>query len=232
MTSLLKQVLEVQILLVSHILQTVLAVNLCTGLVELVAHGKVLEGSGQSGCFTLVSLLLLDPSDVQDLKDDDYPEDDPNDQNTLESIDLIICQYFLYDTDDEETYVLRCKLRVENVRCDDVANGVSGVERGVVDGLLGLSSTIATHPRNEQRVDGVHESDQIVPSEQTALVVLGLGKCDHQSNSNNDDRHKTEQEWRLALEAVCEIGCAKDRNKLQCARWHVEKYGLVRGEAC
>lgn len=90
MSSLLKQVLEVQILLVGHILQTILAVNLCTSLMVLIAHGKVLEGSGESGCFTLISLLLLNPSDIQDLKDDNHPENDPDDQNTLKSIDLEI----------------------------------------------------------------------------------------------------------------------------------------------
>ena len=86
-----KQVLEVQVLLVGHILQTILAVDLCTSLVELVAHGKVLESSGESGCFTLIALLLLTPSDVQDLKDDNHPEDNPDDQNTLESIHLGNC---------------------------------------------------------------------------------------------------------------------------------------------
>lgn len=86
-----KQVLEVQILLVGHILQTVLAVNFCSSLVVLSAHGEVLECSRESGCFTLVSLLLLNPSDVQDLKDDNHPEDDPDNQYSLESIDLGVC---------------------------------------------------------------------------------------------------------------------------------------------
>jgi hypothetical protein len=86
-----KQVLEVQVLLVGHILQTVLAMNFCSSLVVLSAHREVLEGSRESGCFTLVPLLLLDPGDVQDLEDDNHPEDDPDDQYSLESIDLEVC---------------------------------------------------------------------------------------------------------------------------------------------
>ena len=48
--------------------------------------------------------------------------------------------------DTRVTYIFRSELRVEDVRRDDVTDGVTGIERGVVDGFLGLSSTIATHP--------------------------------------------------------------------------------------
>jgi hypothetical protein len=89
---------------------------------------------------------------------------------------------------------LRRKLLVKDVRCDDVANGISGVEGGVVNGLLGLSGTVATHPRDEQRVDGIHESDKVVSSEKTTLVCLGLGECNHQSDTNDDNGDETEQE--------------------------------------
>jgi hypothetical protein len=89
--SLLKQVLKVQVLLVRHVLQTILAVDFPTSLMELVAHGKILKGSWKSGCFTLISLLLLNPSNVRDLGDDNYPEDDPDNQDSLESIDLEVC---------------------------------------------------------------------------------------------------------------------------------------------
>jgi hypothetical protein len=44
------------------------------------------------------------------------------------------------------TYVLGCKLGVEDVRRNDVADRVTGVERRVVDGLLGLSGAIGSHP--------------------------------------------------------------------------------------
>lgn len=228
----LQQVREVKVLLVGHVLQTVLAVDLCTSFVELVSHRVILEDSGKSSCLALVTLLLLAPSDVQDLEHDDHPEDDPDDQDTLESIDLNIslatcalCNFRLWST-----YVLRCELGVEDVGCDNVANGVASVERGVVDGFLCLSSTVAAHPGDEERVDGVYESNEVVSGEQTALVGLGLWQCDHQSNSHNDNRHKTEQEWRLALEAVCKIRSTKNRNELECSRWHVEKHCLIRGE--
>ena len=44
------------------------------------------------------------------------------------------------------TYVLRCELGVEDVRGDDVSESISGVEAGVVDSLLCLSSTVGAHP--------------------------------------------------------------------------------------
>lgn len=44
------------------------------------------------------------------------------------------------------TYVLRSELGVEDIRCDDVADSISGVEAGVVDSLLCLSSTVGAHP--------------------------------------------------------------------------------------
>ena len=73
---------------------------------------------------------------------------------------------------------MRRKLGVENVRRDDVANGITGVEGGVVGRLFSLSSDVAAHPGDEQRVEGVDERDQVVPNEKTGLVGFGLGKSD------------------------------------------------------
>lgn len=64
--------------------------NLCTSFVELISHGVVLEGSGQTGCLALVTLLLLAPSDVQNLGNYNCPEDDPDDQDALECVVLSI----------------------------------------------------------------------------------------------------------------------------------------------
>lgn len=84
----LKQVLEVQILLVRHILQAVLAMNLSTSLVKLLAHGVIDKLSGKTGSLALVALLLLHPGDEEDLADDDGPENAPDGQDTLEGVDL------------------------------------------------------------------------------------------------------------------------------------------------
>jgi hypothetical protein len=70
--------LEVNVLLVRHILQTVLAMYLGTSLVEIVAHRVIDWVPGEASCLTLVALLLLHPGDEEDLKDDDTPEDAPN----------------------------------------------------------------------------------------------------------------------------------------------------------
>jgi hypothetical protein len=84
----LQQVLEVQVLLVRHILQTVLAVDFFSSFVEVAAHGVVDKISRQTGGFTLVLLLLLHPCDEEDLSNDDTPENAPNRQDAFESIYL------------------------------------------------------------------------------------------------------------------------------------------------
>lgn len=84
----LQQVLEVDVLLVSHILQTVLAMNFGTSLVEMTAHRIVDRISRKTGCFTLIALLLLHPGNQDNLSDDDTPKNAPDCQDTLESIDL------------------------------------------------------------------------------------------------------------------------------------------------
>ena len=65
--------MEVDILLVCHILQTILAVHLGTSLMELVAHGVVDGVSGKASRLALVALLLLHPCDEEDLEDDYTP---------------------------------------------------------------------------------------------------------------------------------------------------------------
>lgn len=64
--------------------------NLGTSLVEFAAHGEILNNSGKSGCFALVALLLLHSGDVEDLENDNGPKDAPNNQDSLESIDLML----------------------------------------------------------------------------------------------------------------------------------------------
>jgi hypothetical protein len=73
----LQQVLKVQVLLVRHILQAILAVYFFSSLMELAAHGVVDKVSRQTSSFSLVLLLLLHPSDEEDLSDNDAPEDAP-----------------------------------------------------------------------------------------------------------------------------------------------------------
>lgn len=176
--------------------------NLGTGFVEIAVHGVVDKVSWEAGCLTLVSLLLLHPCDEEDLGNDDSPENAPDDQNAFESIDLYVIVSRGSNMWMARTYVLWSKFGVEDVRGNDVSNGVASVERGVVDGLLGLSGAVATHPGDEQGVDGVYESDQVVSDKEATLVIRGLGECDQQSDSNDDDGDEAEQERRLALEPV------------------------------
>jgi hypothetical protein len=63
----LQQVLEVDILLIRHIRKTILAVNFCTSLVEVLAHGKVFQDGGQTGGDAVVLLLLLHARDCEHL---------------------------------------------------------------------------------------------------------------------------------------------------------------------
>ena len=86
----LQQVLEVNILLIRHVLKTVLTVNLGTSLVELPAHGVVDEISWKAGCFTLICLPLLHPGDEEDLGNDNTPKNAPYGQDAFEGIDLTI----------------------------------------------------------------------------------------------------------------------------------------------
>lgn len=62
--------------------------DLGPGFVEIVAHGVVDKVSRETRCFTLVALLLLYPDNVQNLDDDDTPENAPDDQDAFESVDL------------------------------------------------------------------------------------------------------------------------------------------------
>lgn len=126
---------------------------------------------------------------------------------------------------------MRRKLGVEDIRCDNVADGVGGVEGGVVRRLLGLSGAVAAHPGDEQRVEGVDKRDQVVSDEETGFVGLCLWQRNHQGDTDNDERNDAEEEVRLALERVCEVGRGEDGDELQRAKGHVEQNGLVGGEA-
>ena len=70
------------------------------------------------------------------------------------------------------TYVLWSELFIKNVWGNDVTNGVSSVERRIIDGLLGLSSTVCSHPGDKQRVDGINKCNQIVASEESSFVFF------------------------------------------------------------
>lgn len=83
-----QQVLEVRVVLVRHILQAVLAVDLGARLVEVLAHRVIDQVSWQAELLALVPLLLDQPGDVEDLGDDDHPEDDPDYEDALEGVDL------------------------------------------------------------------------------------------------------------------------------------------------
>jgi len=84
----LQQVLEVDVLLVCHVLQTVLSVDLSTCLMEMAAHRVIDRIPRKTSRLALIALLLLHPGDENDLSDNDSPEDAPNYQDALESVDL------------------------------------------------------------------------------------------------------------------------------------------------
>ena len=62
--------------------------DLSTCLMEMAAH-RVIDGvPRKTGCLTLIALLLLHPGDKNDLSDDYSPEDAPDYQDALKSVDL------------------------------------------------------------------------------------------------------------------------------------------------
>ena len=77
-----------------------------------------------------------------------------------------------------QTYILRRELGVEDVRGDDVSDGISGVEGSVVDCFLGLAGAIAAHPGDEEGVDGEDECDEVVADKQAAFVCFVLWQRD------------------------------------------------------
>lgn len=85
---LLQQIAEVQVLLIRHVCKTILTVNLGTGFVEIAVHRVVDEFPGKASSLALITLLLLQPGDVDDLENDYTPENAPNDQDSFESVDL------------------------------------------------------------------------------------------------------------------------------------------------
>ena len=69
----LQEILEVEVLLVCHIPEAVLAVDLGACFVVLAAHGVIDKFSGQAGSLTLIAFLLLHPGDEEDLKNNNTP---------------------------------------------------------------------------------------------------------------------------------------------------------------
>jgi len=63
-------------------------VDLGTCLMEMTAH-RIIDGvPRKTSRLTLIALLFLHPGDKDDLGDNDTPEDAPDDQDALESVDL------------------------------------------------------------------------------------------------------------------------------------------------
>lgn len=131
---------------------------------------------------------------------------------------------------ETETYVLRCVFGIEDVGGDDVTDGVCGIERGIVHSLLGLSGAVAADPGQHQRVDGEDQVHQVEADEEARLVRLRLGEDDQESNADDDDGDQTEEERRLALEAVRQVGRDEDGAELKRSGRHVQEDGRVGGE--
>ena len=60
-----------------------------------------------------------------------------------------------------------CEALVEDVRGDDVSEGIRGVEGGVVGCFFGLAGDVAADPGEEEGVDGVDEVEEVVADEQS-----------------------------------------------------------------
>lgn len=201
----LQKVAEIQVLLISHISKAVLAMYLGTGLLKCSIHGMIDEVPGKTGCLAVVALLLLHPCDEDDLSNDYNPQDTPDDHDALERVHLHwISQARVNSGYRSGAYILRSKFSVEDVRRDNVTDRVCSIERGVVNSLLGLSRAITTHPGDEQRVDCIDESDQVVADKQTTFIRLRFGEGNQKCYSNDDDGDQGKQEGRLALESICE----------------------------
>jgi len=87
---LLQEILEVDVLSIGHVLQTILGMDFLASRVILPTHRVIHGVPWETSCFTLVALLLLHPCDNKDLGNDNREENAPDCQDTLESIDLII----------------------------------------------------------------------------------------------------------------------------------------------
>lgn len=86
----LQQITEIQVLLVCHIRKTSIAVSLGTNFLIIAVHRIVDEVPGETCGLALIALLLLQPGDVEELQDDYTPKNAPDDQDSLEGIDLQI----------------------------------------------------------------------------------------------------------------------------------------------
>jgi len=55
---------------------------------EMTAHRVIDRVPGKTSRFTLIALFLLHPGDEKNLSDNNTPQDAPDDQDALESVDL------------------------------------------------------------------------------------------------------------------------------------------------
>ena len=74
----LQEILEVDVLLVRHVLQTILTMHVRISLVIMPAHRVINWVPRKTGSLTLVGLLLLHPCDEEKLCDNNTPENAPN----------------------------------------------------------------------------------------------------------------------------------------------------------
>lgn len=84
----LQQILEVNVLLVSHVLKTILAMDFGSSFMEGTTHGVIDNVPRDTRCLTLVGLLLLHPRNEHDLSHNNSPKDAPDSQYAFESVDL------------------------------------------------------------------------------------------------------------------------------------------------
>lgn len=74
----LQEILEVDVLLVRHVLQTILTMHIRISLVIMPTHRVINWVSRKTGSFALVGLLLLHPYDEEKLGDNNTPENAPD----------------------------------------------------------------------------------------------------------------------------------------------------------
>lgn len=83
-----QEVLEVGVLPVGHILQSILSMDLRARLMELFAHGVIHQIAWQTQRFTLCLLLSLEMHDCEDLEYDYQEEHTPNCEDAFKCVDL------------------------------------------------------------------------------------------------------------------------------------------------
>lgn len=75
-------------MLIRHIRQSILSVNLRTSLMKVLAHREVLEIGRQARGDAVLLLLLLQTGYDEHLEDDHAPEDAPDCEDTAEGVYL------------------------------------------------------------------------------------------------------------------------------------------------